>query len=513
MKNSFLLAISGFLFGTWLFMAISCSSEKKENFKNREKRVEVDNNGLDSLMKKEKLPFYHGVASGDPLQNAVIIWTKVTPELHAPIKGKWVMATDPMMKIIVQSGNFSTSLQSDYTVKIDVTGLTPGTVYYYQFEALGKKSVIGKTKTLPIETEKIKLGFASCSNYERGFFNAYRLMGDDSLDAVIHLGDYIYEYANSDNGVSGRNHLPKNESKTIDDYRTRYAQYRLDEDLQYAHQQHPFIMIYDDHELANNAYEDGAQNHDSTEGDWQERVVAAKKAYYEWMPIRENEGKHYRSFSFGNLANLIMLDTRTDGRSKQPDDVYLNDLDTTRHIMSRSQMNWLKNELQQDFNWNIIGNQILFSNLTVYFSPNGELYDDGWSGYKRDQIELWRQLQLVESTIIVTGDFHSSFVIHDNSLHDCKYYQKHFEFVIPSITSTNYDEDNGADSALIYQKWYEKKNPEIFYSNLTDHGYFSLEITPEKCTGKFIFAKTILEKNSESISKEFIFNKTGLIGK
>jgi len=341
------------------------------------------------------------------------------------------------------------------------------------------------------------LGFASCSNYAWGYFNAYRLMGEDSLDAVVHLGDYIYEHAPGtyEGQIKGRAHLPAKEIITLEDYRTRYAQYRLDEDLQFAHAQHPFIVIWDDHELANNAYEEGAQNHNEGEGDWKKRLAIAKKVYYEWMPIRENEGKHYRSFSFGKLANLIMVDTRADGRTVQPATVNTINADTSMHIIRQDQMNWLLTELLSDEEWKIIGNQILFSDIRVFFSKTSQLYNDGWSAYRNDHDLVEQVIREKGSNIVfVTGDFHSSFGINGNNF---------TEFVVPSITSTNYDEDNGLDSAYLYQKWHKDANPEISYLNLIDHGYFVLEITPELCTGTFMLLSSIKEKNNFSYYTHF----------
>lgn len=456
----------------------SCSEQDKEQEEKNEETEEI---------KVTCSPFIHGVASGDPTQNSVIIWTRVEPNGREMVEGKWKICADEKMEKLVLEGTFTTTAERDFTVKIYNGGLEPGKYYYYQFEAFEKKSIIGRTKTLPENPDKIRLGFASCSNYEKGYFNAYRVMGDDSLDVVIHLGDYIYEYPYIEPAVGGRKHLPKNELFTDDHYRTRYSQYRQDEDLQYLHSRHPFIVIYDDHELANNAYKDGAQNHDSTEGNWNDRLADAKKAYYEWMPIAENEGKHYRSFSFGKLANLIMVDTRTDGRTEQPDKVDVNDKDTAAHIMSKEQMDWLIKELFKDHRWKIIGNQILFSDISVFFGKSPQLYNDGWSAYRTDHQTLEKILENINRTIFVTGDFHSSFVINGNNF---------TEFVVPSITSTNYDEDNGADSAVIYHKWYKEKNPEITFSNLIDHGYFSLEITPEICKGHFVLLTNIKEKEN-----------------
>ncbi len=272
-------------------------------------------------------PFYHGVASGDPLQNAVVIWTRVTTNEPSAVV-RWKVATDPEMKTIVNQGNFTTNQNRDYTVKIDVEGLDAYTTYYYQFEAFDKKSIIGRTRTTPSKNQlvdNLRFAVASCSNYQNGYFNAYNQIANrNDIDAVIHLGDYIYEYESGGYGYSDeirRGHLPENEIITLDDYRVRYSYYRLDPMLRNVHQQHPFINIWDDHEFANDANKFGAENHSpATEGDWEVRKNNAYKAYFEWMPIRANsieQYRLYRTISYGRLMDLIMLDTRIEGRETQ----------------------------------------------------------------------------------------------------------------------------------------------------------------------------------------------------
>ena len=260
-------------------------------------------------------PFYHGVASGDPLQDAVIIWTRYTPddEESGPFDISWTMATDNEMNAVVASGNASSKQENDFTVKVDVTGLSASTTYYYQFSSGSTKSVIGKTKTAPSSgAETIRLGLSNCANFPVGYFTAYRdmaLRGD--LDAVLNLGDYIYEYGDNDDL---RPHIPSNEIVELDDYRARYSQYRLDPDLRLAHQHIPFISLWDDHEFANDSHKTGADNHDpSTEGSWDDRVIAAKKCYDEWMPIRPNvsSGNLYQKLPFGDLLDIFMTETNT----------------------------------------------------------------------------------------------------------------------------------------------------------------------------------------------------------
>ena len=279
---------------------------------------------IESFFNASLAPFYHGVASGDPLKDAVIIWTRVTTN-QPDVNVTWKVATNPTMSNVIQQGEVVTDERKDYTVKIDVTNLNPNTTYYFQFEALNKKSEIGKTRTSPTgNVDNIRFGVVSCSNYQNGYFNAYEELADRTdIDAVIHLGDYIYEYETGGYGYSdevGRGHLPKNEIVSLSDYRVRYSYYRLDPMLRRIHQQHPFILIWDDHEFSNDANKFGAENHNpSTEGTWEARKNNAYKAYFEWMPVRANsiqEYRLYRNFSYGNLADLLMLDTRIEGRGE-----------------------------------------------------------------------------------------------------------------------------------------------------------------------------------------------------
>ncbi len=272
-------------------------------------------------------PFYHGVASGDPLEDAVMIWTRVTTNANKA-DVRWKVALDPAMQQVVQQGIVTTDQNKDYTVKVDVTGLQAYQTYYYQFQSGNAFSLVGKTKTAPARqemVENLRFAIASCSNYQNGYFNAYNQIAQRTdLDAVIHLGDYIYEYESEGYGYSdavGRGHVPTNEIITLNDYRVRHSFYKLDPMLRNAHQNHPFITIWDDHEFANDANKFGAENHtDATEGSWEARKNNAYKAYFEWMPIRANsieEYRLYRTISYGKLMDLILLDTRIQGRDTQ----------------------------------------------------------------------------------------------------------------------------------------------------------------------------------------------------
>ncbi|WP_337077674.1 alkaline phosphatase D family protein [Acinetobacter pittii] len=349
------------------------------------------NDGSDDESPEAQADFLHGVASGDPLQDKVILWTRLTPvDLSAPLKVTWEIATDDQFKQNLKTGTVQTTKTDDFTVKVDATGLQAGTTYYYRFRFGSKVSPIGQTKTLPVTTNKVSFAVCSCSNYPAGYFYVYREMAKQNVDVVIHLGDYIYEYgadgyATEDAAKLGRT-LPSDNNKEIielDDYRKRYALYRQDKDLQAVHQRHPFIVIWDDHELANDTWRDGAENHQDNEGSFSDRKLAALQAYFEWMPIRPvSSTDHlniYRQFNFGSLVQLTMLDTRIIARDKQleyKDYMIASGLDAQkfqadltdpkRTLMGYTQRDWLVDKLKQSTStWNVIGQQVLISKMWI----------------------------------------------------------------------------------------------------------------------------------------------------
>ena len=268
--------------------------------------------------------FAHGVASGDPLPDRVILWTRVTPAVvKAAIVIRYAVASDPAMTQIVLRGSAKTNPARDYTVKVDAIGLQPHTTYYYQFAAEGATSPVGRTRTLPSGTaHSLRMAVVSCSNHAYGYFNVYgRIAQRADLDLVLHLGDYLYEYGAGQYGTA-RTPEPPTEIVTLADYRQRHAQYKRDADSQAMHRQHPIVAIWDDHETANNSWRTGAQNHQpATEGEWDTRVAMALQAYYEWMPVRPvdtaNLRMNNRYYAYGDLADLIMLEERLNGRSEQ----------------------------------------------------------------------------------------------------------------------------------------------------------------------------------------------------
>lgn len=335
--------------------------------------------------------FEHGVASGDPLQDRVILWTRLTPnDSSARLQVTWEIALDDQFKQIIKTDKVTTAKAQDFTVKVDATNLKPDQRYFYRFSFGNKVSPVGQTKTLPINPSKVSFAVCSCANYPAGYFYVYREMAKQDVDVVIHLGDYIYEYgqggyATEDAVKLGRTLAADNNQEIIklDDYRKRYALYRKDKDLQTLHHRHPFIVIWDDHELANDTWRDGAENHQANEGAFFDRKLAALQAYFEWMPIRPiSANDHlniYRQFDFGSLVQLTMLDTRILARDKQleyTDYITASGMDfqrfqtdltnQNRTLMGYTQREWLQQKLAQSkATWNVLGQQVLMGKILI----------------------------------------------------------------------------------------------------------------------------------------------------
>lgn len=483
----------------------------------------IFDDGTSRYWKAAQAPFYHGVASGDPLPDAVIIWTRVTPEAAGPLEGTWTVAADEAMQEVVNSGDFTTDADRDYTVKIDVRGLQPATHYYYRFSALGRQSPVGRTKTSPEnDPSEVRLAVVSCSNFEAGYFNALGRIADlEELDAVVHLGDYIYEYAVGGYGDTtlGRYHLPDKELVALQDYRTRYSQYRLDEDFQRVHQRHAFITIWDDHEISNNAYQSGAQNHQpDQEGDYNIRKSAASQAYYEWLPVRDDTATHhlYRTFHFGALADLIMLDERLAGRSAPVDSANQEGFRSTeRSMLGKEQLQWFKDQLQHSTaRWKIIGNQVIFSPLDITaLGWNAVINMDAWDGYPAEQAEITQFLksQSIKNVIFVTGDTHRSWAFEVPE--SIAAYQQDtaatvaVEFGATSISSSNADEGLPRDSVLEIERitMDPATNPHLKYNNQRDHGYLLLTLGADAASAAFHMVSTVRSSSTaESVDRRVI---------
>jgi alkaline phosphatase D len=464
-------------------------------------------------------PFYHGVASGDPLQDRVIIWTRVTPvDSLSSIPVKWEISETENFETVLRSDTMSTAPARDYTVKVDVDGLSAGKKYYYRFTALGKTSMVGRTKTLPENSpDSVTFAVVSCANWEFGYFNPYARIAEKDVDAVLHLGDYIYEYATGKYGNknSDRKNLPAHEIVTLDDYRTRYSQYHLDEGLRKVRQRHPFITVWDDHEVANDVYTQGAQNHQPEEGDFMTRKEAAKKAYFEWIPIREGE-KIYRAFQYGDLADLIMLDERLEGRVKPLDSLndpaYKNEY---RTMLGEEQLSWFENELKNGKRWKIIGNQVMFTPLDqTAGNPNQGVNLDSWGGYplERNKISEFIQSNAVKDVIFLAGDTHASWaleVINDPRTSTKKSSAPFaIELGTTSVSSGNANEYASDAEVIEREKKFMAMNRHLKYTNQRDHGYLILTLKANHALAKWYFVDELLKINSaEHLGKTFAITR------
>jgi alkaline phosphatase D len=479
---------------------------------------------IDSLAQVTNPVFRHGIASGDPLSDRVILWTRVTPKSATNTETvKWVLARDPKLTQVVKLGEFQTTVARDYTVKVDVTGLQPATAYYYRFESMGERSAIGRTRTLPqAGVSRVRLGVVSCSNLPQGYFNAYGCLANrPDLDAIIHLGDYTYEYANEQYGDGtrfGRIPEPNKETVALQDYRARHAQYKMDPDSLEIHRQHPFIVTWDDHEFGNNSWRGGAQNHDASEGDWTARRSAAQQAYYEWMPIREDAqtqlSRIYRTFRFGNLATLYMLDTRIVGRDEQAPREDATKIDVpNRQLLGAEQEQWLAEQLvasvKNQARWNLLGQQVMFAPQSRVGAPS--VSPDTWDGYRAARGRVFDMFARAkaDNLCVLTGDVHSSWA-YDLPRQPFDGYDKAtgkgsvgVEFAGTSVTSPS-NLGRGPEGPKQLADLVAAR-PHLHYADGRYRGYFIVDLTRERLQTDFYAVATIEERSpKERFEKGFV---------
>ena len=494
---------------------------------------------LPALAQTASTVFQHGVASGDPLADRVILWTRVTlATAKAAVAVTYVVALDPALTQIVLRGSTKTNPLRDYTVKVDAIGLRPGTTYYYRFMAEGSASAVGRTKTLPVgPTTSLRMAVVSCSNHAYGYFNAYgRIAQRADLDLVMHLGDYIYEYGNGQYGTT-RTTEPLTEIVTLADYRQRHAQYKRDADSQAMHRQHPLVAIWDDHETANNSYKTGAENHQpATEGDWDARVAMALQAYYEWMPVRPvdttNLRKNNRYYAYGDLADLIMLEERLNGRSEQlltanhptpfgagfaqSDPGYG---DPTRTMLGSAEEVWLSDLLRTTpARWKLLGQGVMFAQLKGVGAANAAgggffLNSDQWDGYEPARNRIFEVLKgdagkpAVDNVVVLTGDIHSSWAADltqdpNNADVTTGGYDRltgegsrAVEFVGTSVSSPGVDSDTRGSIAGALRA----ANPHFKYIELTKRGYMLIDVNPQRVVGEWWHLDTALSPSKIEI--------------
>lgn len=498
-----------------------------------------------------RVSFEHGVASGDPLARKVIIWTRVSSERGGSVPVLWEMALDPQFRRPIRFGVALTDSSRDHTVKVDVGSLRPDTVYYYRFQVGRAVSPVGRTRTLPLgSVAKVKLAVFTCSNFPAGYFHAYREAAKrDDLHAAIHLGDYIYEYgrgqyASADAAALGREVDPAYECLTLADYRRRYAQYRGDADLQAVHAALPFINVWDDHEIANDTWKEGAENHDpTTEGDFITRRAAALQAFHEWLPIRAPDPRRpqqiFRSFAFGDLLALHMLDTRVIARDRQLE--YANyfgsdatfdsvrfaaDLaDPRRQLMGAEQLGWLQQQFTgSTATWQVLGQQVLigrmnipaplvlgqisFSNYVALVgkaqSKPGELsasecailaqpaipYNlDAWDGYAMARETLFALSRALDKNLVVlAGDTHNAWA---NDLLDYRGNRIGVEFAVASVSSPGLEEYFPSENPALVAAGLESLIGPLVYANTGDRGYMVVTATASECRCDWHFVSTV----------------------
>ncbi|EHG1301830.1 alkaline phosphatase D family protein [Vibrio parahaemolyticus] len=509
--------------------------------------------------------FEHGVASGDPTQTQVIIWTRVTTAASY-VDVSWQVASDMEFSNLVQSGVFTTDTGRDFTVKVDVQNLNANSQYYYRFIVGEMMSEVGQTQTLPEDgVEKASMAVVSCANYPAGYFLVYREIlnqhEQSPFDVVLHLGDYIYEYgaggyASEDAAALGREPSKGTECITLDDYRKRYAQYRQDADLQALHAKLPMIAVWDDHELANDTWKNGAENHQDDEGSFIDRRAAAAAAWTEWLPVRENTFSNmliYRQFSFGNLVNLMMLDTRLVGRDKPLDYFSLSaptmeaigglvaqSRSADRELLGTEQLAWLMNEFNtHDAKWNVLGQQVLMSRmelpssvmtamfqlftsteekktealLAVNTAITGYLADpsadpislpynlDAWDGYYVEREKVYQLAKASSGNFVcLAGDTHNAWA---SELKDVSNNPIGVEFATSSVSSPGLEEYLALDPVAIAQMEYTLPHlvSELQWADIKQRGFMRVTFTADAAQSTWYLVSTIKDKKYQVTTK------------
>ena len=512
--------------------------------------------------------FQHGVASGDPDQQSVVLWTRVTT-ISAQITVQWELSTDPNFSEVLQRGDVVTNPYRDHTVKVLVSSLKPGQQYWYRFYAEGSYSPVGRTKTLPVgSVDKLAIALVSCSNFAFGYFNAYAaIANNDAVDVVLHTGDYLYEYGADGCGADiarqlGREHSPRHEIVSLADYRQRHAQYKTDNGSQAMHASHPLIALWDDHESANNPWIGGAQNHQpDSEGDWRARRAAAVQAYYEWMPVREpgltqSPLELWRRYDFGDLATLVTLESRHTARALQIEysaDVMtaVQSLDDARQfeaqtidrseraVLSESMEKFLEQALADSVDqgrpWRILGNAIPMAKVRTpnlmaagISMPEGTpegypdfvwkgqydlpLYLDTWDGYAWARNRLYERCANlgVRDLLVLTGDSHSFWA---NSLYSNDGQPMGVEIGTAGVSSPGDFIGQGfdAETASRLDRMLAEHNPEVRWTDNLHQGYVLVTLMAEKATVDYFAVTTVLSErfSVENIRQETVIPDNG----
>lgn len=523
---------------------ISCKSDDDINFN-------IDPTKLESKF------FTEGVASFDPTNSSIIIWTRYSGNNNLIA---WEVATDASFKNVIRDGEVTTDASRDYTIAVELKELDANQELYYRFANVTDEAIsaIGETITLPVDANTLKLAVCSCSNYQAGLFNVYDAMANSEADIIVHLGDYFYEYgaggygANSENAFLNRLHEPENEILSLDDYRTRYKQYRSDKSLQLAHQKKPFICVWDDHEIANDAYKDGAENHDeATEGNYELRKAYALQAYSEFLPFTRSDQNNneliYRTFNLGNLVNLVMLDTRIIGRDKQLNifDYFTASgfdavtyqtaiSDISRTLLGATQRDWLLNQISSSTaKWQVLGQQVLMGKMYIpaemllafgsadfneiltdlvtikvrLLNNDPTLTDqeiarvttvlpynlDAWDGYPVEREFIYAELA-DKKIVTLAGDTHNAW---HNTLYAEGGTEVGIELATAGVSSPGFESFIGNDATIItgFEQALSTLIDGLNYFDASRRGYLLTTFTQTEVKSEWIFVSSILTKN------------------
>lgn len=452
---------------------------------------------LQSIFQKQAsfqdYPFQLGIASGDPTDDGFVIWTRLAPE---PLQGggmppinvvvDWMVSKDEKMSKIVAKGQEIATPELAHSVHVEVEGLEPDRWYFYQFKASGEVSPIGRTRTAPhknMMVDKIQFAFASCQHFETGYFTAYEHMAKEPIDLVVHLGDYIYEYAGKDGRV--RKHIGE-EINSVDDYRQRISQYKMDPALKEMHAAVPWILTWDDHEFDNNYANAVSEESGISPEAFLRRRANAYQAYYEHMPLRRSaipkgpDMKLYRNVNFGRLLEFDVLDTRQ-YRSDQPcgdksgplcDQAF----DPNATMMGSEQEKWLAKQLRTSKSqWNVLAQQVMMASIDRAPGEEKRYSVDQWPGYDASRKNLMHFLgnEKISNPIVLTGDIHSNWV---NDL-KVDYDRPEQETVATEFVGTSIS--SGGDGSLKAEGHEEimHENPFLkFHSR--ERGYVKCTVTP-----------------------------------
>ncbi|MCK5911923.1 MAG: alkaline phosphatase D family protein [Caulobacter sp.] len=483
--------------------------------------------------------FTHNVASGEPAADSMLLWTRYVPAADANIVRLEVeVALDPGFAKGVSGGVVRTGAHRDWTAKVTVDGLKPGTAYWYRFIAPdGTRSPVGRTKTLPQgPVNRFGLAVFSCSNLPYGWFNAYaHAAARPDLDLWLHTGDYLYEYGSASikeaDLVAGRLPEPSTEILAIADYRLRFASYRADPDLQRLHQMAPMVALWDDHESSNDSWEGGAQNHQSDkEGDWNPRRAAAMQVYREWMPVSDEPWKAY---PIGTLATLYRTESRLLARTKPANidavfkaadpDAALKAFrdsvwkDPSATMMGSTQESWLAHQMKANPGWQmvgmgtILGRTVMPKDAVDWLRPtvSGKkvasyrndiraaaqglpMWMDRWDGYPAARSRLLRSAQTADADLVMlSGDSHNAWAF--GLIEDGR--PAGVEFAGHAVTSNGLEGDMGADPEVV-ARGFMAANPEMKWANTSQRGYMMIEVTQKRVTGEWLFLKTIKDRDA-----------------